>query len=161
MVYNTATYLRSDLQYLVTPITSSSLLILLPGPPTDTAGIPILPIDPLLSTSGIPTLPSLLSLGGPSKSSVLLKLPTSIIADGMPPMPTKVLERMQQWEYTNLLTLLDGVTYKTPNITVSHEGQLLVLGASDHPQSRRKAISDITTYLIAGLHQTYGRPNIS
>ena len=36
-----------------------------------------------------------------------------------------------------------------PRMSLSHEGQLLVLGTSDRPQSRRKAISDITTWLQA------------
>ena len=45
--------------------------------------------------------------------------------------------------------MLDGVTHEITNVTVSHEGQLLVLGTSDHPQSRRKAIADITTWLQA------------
>ena len=67
----------------------------------------------------------------------------------MPPMPTKVLEKIRQWEYIDLSTLLDGATYETPNVTVSHDGQLLILGTSDRPQSRRKAISDITTWLQA------------
>ena len=67
----------------------------------------------------------------------------------MPPMPTKVLERIWWWWYTNLSTLLDGVTYETPNVTVSHEGQLLILGTSDHPQARRKVIPNITSWLQA------------
>ena len=64
-------------------------------------------------------------------------------------MPTKVLEKIRRWEYIDLSTLLDGVTHETTNVTVSHEGQLLVLGTSDRPQPRKKAISDITTWLQA------------
>ena len=88
-------YITKKRPVVVTSITSCSPLILLSGPPTDTSGIPILPIDPLLSTNGIPTLPSLLPSEGQSEPSVLLKLPTSIIAKGMPPMPTKVLEKIR------------------------------------------------------------------
>ena len=62
-------------------------------------------------------------------------------------MPSKVLGKIQPWEYIDLSTLLDGVTYVTTNVTVSHEGQSVVLGTSDHPQSRRKEISGITTWL--------------
>ena len=80
---------------------------------------------------------------------MLLKLPTSTIAEGMPPIPTKVLVKIRRWEYIDLSTLLDGVTYVTTNVTVSHEGRLLVLGTSNRPQSRRKEISAITTWLQA------------
>lgn len=60
-------------------------------------------------------------------------------------MPTKVLEEIQQWEYIDLSILPIGIMCETSNVTVSHEGQLLVLGALYHPHSRRKVIADITT----------------
>lgn len=67
----------------------------------------------------------------------------------MPPIPTKVLEKIQRWEYIELATLLDGATYDTGNVTLCHNGDLLVLEASDRVQSKKKTITDIVTWLQA------------
>ena len=60
-----------------------------------------------------------------------------------------MLEKIQRWEYINLFTLLDGASYETPNVTVRHDGQLLVLETSDRAKSNRRLITDITMWLQA------------
>ena len=66
----------------------------------------------------------------------------------MPPIPTKVLEKIQRREYINLSTLLDGASYETSNVTICHDGQLLVLETSDRAKSKR-SITNITMWLQA------------
>ena len=106
-------------------------------------------MDPHLSTNP-PTLSlPLLPPDDGFEYPVSAKHPTSIIAEGMPPIPTKTLEKIQRWEYIELSTLLDGAAYDTPNVTVCQDGQLLVLETADKAKSRRKTISDITKWLQA------------
>lgn len=126
------------------------MLLLSIGPSTETAAsIPTLPVDPHLSTNPL-TLPlPLLPSDSVGERPAAAKLPTSIIADGMPPIPTKILEKIQRWEYIELSTLLEGASYESPSVTVSHDGQLLVLETTDKAKSRRKTISDVTMWVQA------------
>ena len=59
----------------------------------------------------VPTFPLVLATEGPSEPSMLLKLPTSIIAYDMPPMPTF---------HGNTLTYQPCCIHETTNVIVSH-----------------------------------------
>ena len=68
-----------------------------------------LPVDPLL-TSSLPSLPSLVSPSQsvvPSVPTSLLKNPASVVAEGIPPIPTKLLEKIRCWEFIDL-SMLSG-----------------------------------------------------
>ena len=99
-----------------------------------------------------PTLPALqvqqlaeLSTGAeqgqnqPSTSSVL-------VADGIPPIPLKVLEKIRRWEYIDLATLLANDTPDDSSSTVVFNGQVLVVSPSTNPTKKRKIALDIQSW---------------
>ncbi len=40
--------------------------------------------------------------------SIITKNPTSVISEGMPRIPTKLVEKICRWEYVDLVSLLHG-----------------------------------------------------
>ena len=95
---------------------------------TDASGGAIgfhLPVDPLLATG-----PALPPLGLPSEEdppSVSTGVST-VIAEGLPPLPTKLIERIRRWEYVDLAFLLDD--HRQPEsftFQPSGCGQILVI----------------------------------
>ena len=110
--------------------------------------IPVLPVDPNLT----PKLPRL-SISDDSHDHTIAYnsrlLSTSIVADGLPPIPTKLLEKIQRWEYIDLSSLLEGAHQEQANFTVSHDGKLLIMGPADHTQTKQNTISDLCTWVQA------------
>ena len=51
-----------------------------------------------------------------------------VLSEGLPPISTKLLENIQQWEFVDLTSLLSGdpSTSKNDTVTFSHEGQQIV-----------------------------------
>ena len=111
--------------------------------------IPVLPVDPNLT----PELPRLIHTPEDTQNHTVAITPrpmlTSIVADGLPPIPTKLLEKIQRWEYIDLSMLLDGAQQEQTNFSVSHDGKLLIMGPTDRTQTKRKVISDLRTWLQA------------
>ena len=93
-----------------------------------------LPVDPFLSFG--PTLPPLTSVTNddlqPSTSSGTL----TVINEGLPPLPTKLVEQIRRWEYVDLAQLLDdhrqpvGFTFQP-----STGGQILVIDQDHVPMN--------------------------
>ena len=75
----------------------------------------------------------------PSTSSVL-------VADGIPPIPSKVLEKIRRWEYIDLATLLANDTPDDSSSTVVFNGQVLVVSPSTNPTKKRKIALDIQSW---------------
>ena len=114
------------------------------------SSLPLLPTDPTLIRS-TPTLPSLGDLGSwfklPSDSP---KTSSSVIAEGIPPISTKLLERIQKWEFVDLASLLAGDQAPDEVVAMAPSGQLLLVSSSDRPQQRKKkCISDIHSWVQA------------
>ena len=99
-----------------------------------------------------PTLPALqvqhlveLSTGAeqgqnqPNTSSVL-------VADGISPIPSKVLEKIRRWEYIDLAMLLANDTPDDSSSTVVFNGQALVVSPSTNPTKKRKIALDIQSW---------------
>ena len=116
---------------------------------TDASGGAIgfhLPVDPLLATG-----PALPPLGLPSEDdppSVSTGVST-VIAEGLPPLPTKLIERIRRWEYVDLAFLLDD--HRQPEsftFQPSGCGQILVID-QEQAQRRRRQITDILSWLKA------------
>ena len=109
--------------------------------------IPVLPVD-LNLISELPRL----SITDDSQDHTITNNPrpllTPIVADGLSPIPTKLLEKIQHWEYINLSTLLKGANQEQANFTVSHDGKL-IMGSADRTQTKQKAISDLRTWVQA------------
>ena len=111
--------------------------------------IPVLPVDPNLTPDLPRLIPTLEDTPDHTVAITPRQMPTSIVADGLPPIPTKLLEKIQRWEYIDLSTLLDGAQQEQTNFSVSHDGKLLIMGPTDRTQTKRKVISDLRSWLQA------------
>jgi len=60
------------------------------------------------------------------------KISSSVIAEGIPPIPTKLLKRIQKWKFINLASLLASDRAFDDVVVVEPSGQLLVVTPSDH-----------------------------
>jgi len=104
-----------------------------------------------------PTLPSLGDLGGwlklPSVDSP--KPSSSVIAEGIPPIPTKLLEKIQKWEFTDLASPLASDQASEDVVAVAPSGQLLVVTPPDHQPRRKRSISDIHSWVQLQAFKTY------
>lgn len=113
--------------------------------------LPALPVDPMLSIN-TPTLPSLLSPPLESAPTPLIKNPISVIADGIPPIPTKLLEKIRCWEYIDLATLTgEQCQHRDDPVNYGSSGnQVVIVESMDRISKKRKVVSDIFTWI-----QTY------
>ena len=81
----------------------------------------------------------------------LIKNPTSVVADGIPPIPTKLLEKIRRWEYIDLATLIgdqnqgrdDPVDYN------ANGNQVVIIESLERTSRKKKAVSDIFTWVQA------------
>ena len=106
-----------------------------------------LPVDPLLSSG--PSLPLLGSLVEDEPSHTSTSGSSTVINKGLPPIPTKLVERIRKWECVDLAQLLDD--YRQPEgytLQPSTGEQILVID-QDQVQHCRKQITDIFTWLKA------------
>ena len=102
-----------------------------------------------------PTLPSLGEeqlriLGGsikdyPSSSSV-------VVAEGIPPLPLKTLEKIRKWEYVDLTALLSNDPPAGETFTITVYGQTLIVNSPDQTKKRKVAL-DIHSWTQA--YSTY------
>ena len=116
-----------------------------------------LPVDPLLSTG--PSLPPLGSLAEGDLPAQSTSGSSTVINEGLPPLPTKLIDRIRRWEYVDLAQLLDdyrqpeGLTLQPPT-----RGQILVID-QDQMQCRRMQITDIFSWLRAFSRYIHGSAN--
>ena len=110
---------------------------------------PLLPTDPTLTRS-TPTLPSLGDLGSWFKlpSSDSPRVSTSVVAEGIPPIPSKLIERIQRWEFIDLASLLSSDQPSDDVMTMAPSGQVLLV-ASDRQPRRKRTISDAHSWAQA------------
>ena len=98
-----------------------------------------------------PTLPSLLPPPLHSVPTPIIKNPTAVIADGIPLIPTKVLEKIRRWEYIDLATLTGEQSQNRDDpVNYGPSGnQIVIIEAMDRAPRKRKAVSDIFTWMQA------------
>ena len=106
---------------------------------------PSLPVDTSLSSSGltathISTGTPLLQCPMPARTS------TVVVAEGIPPVACRLVDKIRKWEYINLGDLLKDHT--SPEQLVFVNGQVLPIQCGQKPQSSR-VITDILTWLQA------------
>ena len=101
-------------------------------------------------------LPSLLPEGSTGKdlSSLLSGLKssasTTVIAEGIPPIATKLLEKIQRWEYVDLSDLLSEASSKVDDMpTYTTQNQVILVQSVDQIKRKKKQILDIETWLQA------------
>ena len=69
-----------------------------------------LPVDPLLTAETI-TMPSLVDVTSGSCSSTSVKQAAIVVAEGLPPVSTKLLDKIQKWGFVELASLQTHDTY--------------------------------------------------
>ena len=119
------------------------------------AGEDVLPVDPSLSSTIAATLPSLtfnqdLSTDD-SQVEVTKQPPSVVLSKGLPPITTKLLDKMQRWEFVDLSSLLScDPTIKSDTVALTHEGQhLLVVNPQSQFNHHKKQITDLPTWIKA------------
>ena len=72
-----------------------------------------------------------------------------MIAEGLPPLPTKLIERIRRWEFVDLASLLPGEQTPDDVVAMAPSGQLLLVTPSDHQPRKKRTISDIHSWVQA------------
>ena len=115
-------------------------------------------MDPLLAAGdhgGPPLLPTLtppVSIDNSVKSSTSTGSGNvaTVVAEGIPPIQTKVLERIRRWEFIDLASLLADPTHKPEEVAVpSVNHQVVIVQSLDQLHRKKKSISDLTSWLQA------------
>ena len=106
---------------------------------------PSLPVDTSLSGSGGSSY--IMSSGVPllQSSSFPSKTATVVVTEGIPPVSCRLVEKIQKWEYINLMDLLKDPT--TEQLVVVN-GQLVTMRADQRSRSS-KSTPDIFQWLQA------------
>ena len=81
----------------------------------------------------------------PLQGSLPSKATSAVVAEGVPPVSCRLVERIRKWEYVNLMDLLKDPT--TDHLVLVN-GQLVAMRTDQRPRSS-KAITDIFTWLQA------------
>lgn len=112
-------------------------------------GIPSLPVDPSLSGHG--DTAGLAGLLGCSTPDPLAwgKAASSVIAEGIPPIPVKVLEKIRRWEFIDLALLLSDTGAKSDEAPSLGSGGILLFQSVEQAQKRKRHIHDIHTWTQA------------
>ena len=112
--------------------------------------LPLLPVDPSLAeASDIIGLSSLLaSTAAGSDSYGWGKAASTVIAEGLPPIPVKVLDKIRRWEFIDLTLLVNDPGAKSELSSLSSE-RVVLFQTVDQAQKRKKHISDILTWTQA------------
>ena len=106
---------------------------------------PHLPVDTTLSGSGDTT--SHMSTGLPVIQYPLpMKSSTVVVAEGIPPVTCRLIEKVRKWEYINLADLLKDHNSSDQLIVVN--GQVLSV-PDQKPRNSNRVITDIFTWLQA------------
>lgn len=107
-----------------------------------------LPVDPSLMPDSL-SMPSLLAgrdislVGGSGKST------SSVIAEGMPPIPQKLLDKIRRWDYIDLALLLNDPYHKVEELPIQQQGQVILFQSVEQAQKRKKQIEDISSWVQA------------
>ena len=72
-------------------------------------------------------------------------LSSLVVAEGIPPISHKLVEKIRKWEYIDLSSLLDD--YSPPDQMTLFSGQLMVVSSSSQQHRQTVVISDILSWL--------------
>ena len=68
--------------------------------------------------------------------------PSVVVAEGMPPIASKLLDRIRRWEFIDLALLLNEVGQKSDEIPHSHDGRVVLILSVEQAQCCKKQIGD-------------------
>lgn len=75
---------------------------------------------------------------------------TTLLAEGIPPTSTKLVERIRLWQFVDLAELLtDATANPLDTLAPSMEGQILLVQSMEQVRRRRKQISDVASWTQA------------
>lgn len=116
-----------------------------------TGSLPPLRESPELSGGGGLSLAALMSSGASgalTKDSP--KSGTTFLTEGIPPLSSRLVERIQAWQYVELAELLTDGTAKTEEpLPQAMDGQVLLVQSIDQVKRRKKKITDVATWAQA------------
>ena len=107
-------------------------------------------------TSDLATLTALLAAAGkdvqsgthgPSKGP-----PTTLLAEGIPPILTRLLERISKWEHVDSSDILTEIQHKTEDSQFSlssSQSQIILVQSADQFKKKKKQITDMESWLQA------------
>ena len=94
-------------------------------------------------------MPSLTDDTSGSCSGNSVKKIALVIAEGVPPVCTKLLEKIQKWEFVELASLLShGTLSRGDALMITQDGRSMIVRPQNESLGRKK-INDITTWLQA------------
>ena len=112
----------------------------------------VLPVDPSLCSATLPSLTVNQDLStNDSQVEVTKQSPSVVLSEGLPPITTKLLDKIQRWEFVDLSSLLScDPTVKSDTVALTHEAQhLLVVDPQSQFNRRKKQITDLPTWIQA------------
>ena len=75
---------------------------------------------------------------------------TSLVAEGLPPIPTKIVEKIRRWEFVDLALLLQDASSKSEELLLQQHGsQVMIFQSVEQAQKRKKQIGDIVSWARA------------
>ena len=93
------------------------------------------------------TIDEPVAAGSSDYKETTVKQAAVVITEGLPPVSTKLLEKIQKWEFIELASLL---TYDAPNmsdtLTISQDGRSMILQPQEESLGRKK-INDIPSWI--------------
>ena len=110
-------------------------------------------MDPSLSGE-TPTMPSLtidepVAAGSSDYKETTVKQAAVVITEGLPPVSTKLLEKIQKWEFIELASLLThDAPSRSDTLTISQDGRSMILRPQEESLGRKK-INDIPSWIQA------------
>lgn len=106
-----------------------------------------MPVDPSLRVGGTPVLPSLAGLGGDTPvGGTGGKTASVVVADGMPPITSRLLDKIRRWDYVDLALLIGEPGPKAEEIPSLNEERVVLFQSLEQAQRRRKQIGDIQAW---------------
>ena len=95
------------------------------------AGAEDLPVDHSLSfDNGDPIFPSISALAAPTKdlaASSKSSAATSLVAEGLPLLPIKLIEKIHRWEFIDLALLLHDTSSKSEEMMLQQHGSQVII----------------------------------
>ena len=79
---------------------------------------------------------------GDTKAAVL-------VVEGLPPISTKLLDKIRRWEFVDLSLLLHDPSSKAEELLWQQKGQVMIVQSIEQAQRRRKQITDIFSWTKA------------
>ena len=72
-----------------------------------------------------------------------------VVAEGIPPLPQKTVDKIRKWEYVDLATLLSNEPPTGEPSMIIVNGQTLIVNLPDNQAKKRKVILDLHSWIKA------------